>query len=206
MKNIAFSGKMCSGKTTLASYLVGKYSYIKVSFADGVYKVAREVFDTLEKDRELLQEVGTTMRGIRRDVWIHLLKKNVLKRKMENFGSGIYTAGSNEPIDWIPFEPVNFVCDDCRFTNEVRALQDWGWLVVRLECPTEQRLERIERLYPGTPLNAHYHISEVELDTYGEFDYELDTGRPLNEVISDLDAIVQRYQNEKVRDMYKEKG
>jgi len=201
MRNIAFSGKMCSGKTTLASYLTGKYGYIKVSFAGGVYKVAREVFDMQGKDRELLQKVGMTMRSIRSDVWIHMLKKKILEIKMTGFGSGIYTADSNEPIDWIPFKPINFTCDDCRFVNEVQALQSWGWLVIRLDCPEQQRMDRIQKLYPDTPLEALHHISETELDTYEHFDYELNAGKPLNEVISNLDIIVGGERNEEMYNM-----
>lgn len=204
MKNIAFSGKMCSGKTTLASYLVGKYGYIKVAFADGVYKVAREVFGMKEKDRELLQNIGMKMREIQGDVWINLLKQEMLCKKSQSWGTAVYelTDEGEKQVDFIPMSPVHFTCDDCRFINEVLALQKWGWLVIRLDCSARLRMDRIAKLYPDTPLDAHIHVSEMELDTYAYFDYGLDTGKPLNEVISDLDTIVQRYGGKKDEEMY----
>jgi len=182
MKNIAFSGKMCSGKTTLATYLVGAYKYKKVSFANGVYKVAREVFGMKEKDRELLQKVGMKLREIDYNVWVNYLLREVrLWAELPQYD--------------------NFTLDDCRFENEANKLSESGWIVIRLECPGKERLDRINHLYPNTSEEALNHISETALDNYENFDFWLDAGKPLNEVISNLDIIVGGKGNEEVCNM-----
>ena len=72
---IAIIGKMCSGKTTLANKIIGYYKYrginiLKRSFSDKLYEICRNLFNMKDKNRELLQQVGTKMREIDKDVWI----------------------------------------------------------------------------------------------------------------------------------------
>lgn len=176
VRNIAFSGKMCSGKTTLADYLVAEHGYTKVSFADGVYKVAREIFGMEAKDRQLLQRIGVGMRDIDREVWVNLLRRRVDGLAMFR---GCFACDS-------------FVCDDVRFLNEVEALQSWGWLVVRLECLEDIRLARVANIYPDMPEAALGHVSETELDGYRGFDFWLDTSRPSRDTSWDLAAFFER--------------
>ena len=70
MTKIAITGKMCSGKTTIATYLIAKNNqFVKISFADKVKEIATDLFNMKEKNRYLLQSIGTKMREIDEDVW-----------------------------------------------------------------------------------------------------------------------------------------
>jgi len=56
------------GKTTSAEYLVRKYGFVKLAFADKLKEIARDLFpeqfESGEKPRKLLQDLGIKMREI----------------------------------------------------------------------------------------------------------------------------------------------
>lgn len=76
---VGLSGKMYSGKTTLAKRIEEEYGSRRLSIADEVKAVAETLFGMKpqQKDRKLLQAIGQTMRTIREDVWIDILLKNI---------------------------------------------------------------------------------------------------------------------------------
>jgi len=84
---IAISGKMGSGKTTLADELLkqvlehspNESHASKVSLATPVKQVAYDYFlmPSDEKDRELLQQIGQQFRQIKDSVWVDLLLNHV---------------------------------------------------------------------------------------------------------------------------------
>ncbi len=61
---IAIFGPLCSGKSTLAKYIMyyieSKYfdKIEKVSFGSMIYEIAYKLFDMKEKNRKLLQDIG----------------------------------------------------------------------------------------------------------------------------------------------------
>jgi len=71
---VAFSSKMQVEKTTSAEYLVRKYGFVKLAFADKLKEIAcdlfPEQFESGEKPRKLLQDLGIKMREIDEDVWV----------------------------------------------------------------------------------------------------------------------------------------
>ena len=69
---IAITGKMCSGKSTLAQIIKETNSnYIIYSFGQKVKEVAKDLFNMKEKDRSLLTSIGSKMRDIDSEVWIN---------------------------------------------------------------------------------------------------------------------------------------
>ena len=57
---IAITGKMCSGKSTIADVLMEKDDRYQIySFGQKVKDVAKDLFDMKEKDRTLLTSIGT---------------------------------------------------------------------------------------------------------------------------------------------------
>ena len=69
---IAITGKMCSGKSSIANLLVeGDNRFQIYSFGQKVKDVAKDLFDMQEKDRTLLTSIGTKMREINPDVWVN---------------------------------------------------------------------------------------------------------------------------------------
>jgi len=134
---IAFSGKMQVGKTTSAEYLVRKYGFVKLAFADKLKEIARDLFpeqfEKGEKPRKLLQDLGMKMRKIDQDVWVNYVLRIVRSLPKES----------------------NIVIDDLRFMNEYKALKNEGFFIVR-----------ILRDVPPSPLDDHPSEKEVEQMPY----------------------------------------
>ena len=75
---IGLMGKMASGKSTLAARIMKKYPNIKkLSLAEPVKEIANNLFNMKDKDRHLLQQIGTKMREIDPDVWVDTLLRKI---------------------------------------------------------------------------------------------------------------------------------
>tara|TARA_B110000971_G_scaffold22711_1_gene20521 strand:+ start:748 stop:1269 length:522 start_codon:yes stop_codon:yes gene_type:complete len=136
---IAICGKMCSGKSTLANYIMSSYpGYQKYSFAQKVKELCVELFDMEGKDRLLLINFANKMRDIDEKVWVnHVLKQTESKEKC--------------------------IIDDVRYQNEVDALIEDGWSFIQLNVPNELQKKRIMELYPDNyqeHIQSMNHISE----------------------------------------------
>lgn len=162
---IAFIGKMFSGKTTAADYLVNQHAFTKLAFADPVKSISADILNLVASRlgqpmtwtyeeiqrrkgeaqvRKLLQLVGTELgRELigYEDVWVDLLVHDVRGRD-------------------------NIVIDDCRFPNEAQALKDSGFLIVRMNRPEEDRIALMKEKYPTTYENILHHPSETSLDDF----------------------------------------
>lgn len=136
---IAICGKMCSGKSSLANYIMRVFpDYQKYSFGQKVKDLCVELFNMEGKDRQLLINFANKMRELDSDVWI----RQVLKE----------TKGKDHCI-----------IDDVRYQNEVDALLDDGWTFIQLYIPSGLQLERIMKVYPNdyqSHIDASTHVSE----------------------------------------------
>ena len=195
MLKIAVSGKMAAGKTTLTNliqqhhemkqpkseaFFRQPYSFShQLSLAAPVKKVAHEYFfmPETQKDRPLLQQIGQQFRTIRPSVWIDLLIAEANKLSEE------FRINNVEGC---------LVCDDVRFPNELDALREDGWFLIRLEVDDETRHKRVKHTYP---YDADIHwanrneISETALDDYeGKWDLVL-----TNPDFNSLKGIVEEF-------------
>ena len=142
---IAICGKMCAGKSTLADMLINNYPSIKFtkdSFASKIYELAYELFNMKEKDRELLQTLGTKMREINPQVWV-----NYIEQKYK---------GNH-----------NIIIDDARYPNELEMLKKNGFYIIKLNISYKLQEQRIRKLYKDTyqlHLNKRNHASETSMD------------------------------------------
>ena len=138
---IAICGKMASGKTTMADWLVNQHGFKKASLAGKVKEIARDLFQMKEKDRPLLQKIGMKMREVRPSVWIDY----------------IIDVGDR-------YEDI--VIDDVRFVNEAKALHEAGWIVIRLNIDDDLQQERLKMTYDDWEVhwNNRHDPSEMEVD------------------------------------------
>lgn len=152
---IGFSGKRGTGKTVSANYLKDTYKFKKISFADRLKEVAKDLMPFTEmhmspkgKDkpfgnydftpREFLIQLGQFMRYYDPDYWVK--------------SSGIDNAVGR------------IVVDDVRFPNEVDYLKRLGAKIIRIK-----RYKKLN-IY-GEDLDDP---SETSLDNYKDFDYTIE--------------------------------
>ena len=171
---IVFIGHMGSGKTytlgRVVELLKNRYdiNLSKCSIASGIKEIATNYFGMKEKDRRLLQQIGTKMREIDENVWIKAL---VLKIQNENL--------------------IPFGVDDVRFLNEVDMLKEkFSLFIVKLQPSEEQRLETYKELYGRYPTIEELNDStEIEIDKL-PYNYLIRNTYSQSDITADIEAIV----------------
>jgi len=121
---VAVKGRLGSGKTTAAEFLVEHHGFRRVSFAGPLKDVAMRITPDgqidKKRDRALLQFLGTEyFRGIDPDYWV---------KKFIETTRGLLLNG------------LSVVTDDCRFANEKAAIKALGGYIVFVSTP-ESKIE-----------------------------------------------------------------
>ena len=128
---IGICGQMCSGKTTIANYIISQDdSYYITSFAKKLKEIAKDLFNMEHKDRKLLIDIGKKMRDIDENVWVNYTIKEC--------------KGHN-----------NIIIDDIRYSNEFNKLKEDGWFLIKLIIDKDLQLDRLKKTYPNT-WEKHY--------------------------------------------------
>ena len=145
---LGLSGKMKSGKTTIAQHLCDKYGFQRFSFATAVRReVARGMGMSLEAWNALEADNKASVRPILQ-AWGH-------GRRMIS-GENYWVAKVLEEIEGLP----RVVIDDVRYPNELQAIRKAGGHVGVLEVGPDTQIER------GANEEMIFHDSESALDDY----------------------------------------
>lgn len=154
LPNVYLVGGAGAGKSIAAQFLIDTLDYRTAKFAYPVYDIARNYFGMKEKDRKLLQLIGTESGRdyIDRDIWV--------KRFVED------TMIANKAASLLGQRGMHFVSDDVRFRNEHELLKKAGWVGIYLESPMEKRLERLRERDGRTQQEQLGHQSELEMATF----------------------------------------
>jgi Cdc6-like AAA superfamily ATPase len=179
MKNVYICGKAGSGKTVTAQFLRDQYKYRTAKFAFPVYQIGYNYFDMKEKDRALLQLVGTEAGryGVNNDLWVNRLLEDI--------------QIVNLVCDMKKIERPQFVLDDCRFPNEHRALQAAGWVGINLSVTEENRILRLKGRDGTAQIETLNHYSETACDEFSQELVQLDCNGTVAESMIDLDKLVK---------------
>lgn len=175
--NLLISGKMRSGKTYATRAVIAlmeKRGY-KVKHISLGYWLKRLLARGYNRyDRPAMQYMGTEiMRKFAgkyfgtEDFWINLMLAD-----LKDLQEGEYDF---------------FICDDCRFPNEVIRLHDYGFKTVRLVTTHELQLSR-EGEGSKETVNLD-HPSELALDVYenkGFFDLETDPDDSIDDIVDKI--------------------
>lgn len=174
---IGFGYKARSGKDTAANYLVKKYNFARIGFADTLKESCRAVFSFSDEQlygelkqtvdpfwnktpRECLQIIGDGFRKfIDPLIWI-----KAIERKIELMGNKI-------------------VIPDIRYINEINFIHGMGGVVV---C--------IKRNYYELTEKQATHTSEIELDNFKKWDYEIDNNGTKEDLYKNLDKLLIHIQ------------
>jgi len=142
---IALSGKMRSGKDTLANELIVRQMFTRVAFADRLKELAADLFGASEtlKNRALLQALSRKLCEVEPAVWIKYV------------------------VDRIPMDR-NVVVTDLRYPNEYHTLKGLGFCLVRIETGDAVRFDRFN-ITEGSHSWEEFeslcgHLSETALD------------------------------------------
>lgn len=158
---IALSGKMGSGKSHFANLFVEKYGGQRLSFATPIKRMyelfcQKQMFgEDYSTKRHFCQAVGEGLREFEQDFWAYHLITNLE-------------------------DGENIIVDDVRYPNEIIALKQEGFVIIRIEAPDVYRLKRL----PVTTRAADIvSSSEVALDDcYNSFDHHI-----LNDYTSEVE-------------------
>ena len=149
LNNIAFIGRFASGKTFFSDMLKQKLEEkgikaYRISIAQKIKDLAKDLFDMQTKDRRLLQLLGAKMREIDQDVWIKYLILNVKRNNLQPF-----------------------IIDDVRFVNEYNLIKQSfpNFKVFKLVTDDEERMRVYEKIYGRRPTKEEENDpTEVDID------------------------------------------
>lgn len=184
--NIYICGKAGSGKTFAAKYLIEKCGYQRAKFAGPVYGIAHNYFgmghNEKDKDRKLLQTIGTDAGrdSLDEDIWV--------KRFVQDIQIVQITRKLLNKTD------IGFVCDDCRFRNEHKVLQDSGWVGLFLNAPDELREERLGKRDGNAQASTLTHVSEVNVDSFKDELIQIDSSGTLEDTYNQLDKLLNSFK------------
>jgi len=165
LSNIAFIGNFASGKTYFSDTLKQKLEEkgikaYRVSIAQKIKDLAKDLFDMQTKDRRLLQLLGAKMREVDQDVWIKYLILNAKRNALQPF-----------------------IIDDVRFVNEYNLIKQSfsNFKVFKISTDEEQRMNMYEKLYGRRPTKEEINdptetdIDNIPFDEIITNDYEKET-------------------------------
>ena len=205
--NVALSGKMASGKSTVAALIAERWGHSIIPIAGPLKLLAEcaKAGDT-EYASHVLEMLccGSDVRlrdaGV---VYVRLCKKYAdelggdakPRGFLQDFGRELRSVDENIWVRVVGERALaeaakSFVCDDLRYVNEAQWLKECGFVLVRCECADEVREYRLKQLYPNTPFTQINHPSELDLDSYPLFDYHIDTTQSTTQILAQLEDIL----------------
>jgi dephospho-CoA kinase len=173
---IYISGKVGSGKDTVADYIKENYDFNAFSYATELKETLLSAGWDGKKDlrgRKLLQAVGKALREYDIDNWIKALILNNI-----NFEADV----------WINKKP-NIMLTDCRHTNEIeRFVPLMSEYRPLSKCIKSITIRVVSKNSRGRAMDAETtkDISETSLDNY-KFDYVIENSGSLFDLYSKID-------------------
>lgn len=180
--NLAFVAEAGAGKDFAAEYIIKKYGYSRYAFADKVREVAKLLYPDLygddeDKNRELLQAVGTKGREIDINVWVNAMFRSIDTQRTTSLSHG--------------YRIEDIVVTDCRMPNEYKTLKERGFTFIRVVADDDVREARMRArgdIFKSEDMNHH---TESFYDTF-ECDYSVDNNGTPEELYRQIDAVIEQ--------------
>ena len=181
LPNIYFVGKAGARKSYSSSFLIEKYGYQIAKFAYPIYMIAEKYFNMTEKDRKLLQILGTEAGRdtIRQSIWIDRFEEDMLIVR--------------KTAELLNKQVPKFVMDDCRFPNEHEVLKRLGFVGIYIDVPEETRKGRLIGRDGTAQEKTLNHKSETLIDTFKDDLIKLDGSGDLEASYLKLNELLQRW-------------
>jgi hypothetical protein len=183
---IGITGKKFSGKDTAGNFIVEKYGFERLAYADPLKSAVREIFDFNNEQlygndkesiddywnvsaRQVLQFVGTDLfrnhicellPQMGKDIWVNVLKRKIMNRLEKN-------------------PNTKFVVTDVRFFNELQAISDLKGITIKVNRDSSNQ-------------NKDSHESETCIDGF-KVDHTIDNNGTKEEFFEKIDSIIKSY-------------
>ena len=198
---IGLSGKMKSGKDTVADILVRDYGFTKLNFADPLKKCVAEIFGWDISDmydqkfkatidpfweispRQALQSFGTD------------ICRDVLPRKIKEMFGTTVSWYNNIWVRRLERELLknpdkDYVICDVRFTNEANFIESFGAMP---HSSIFSLMIRIDASYKGYSISKQEHISETALDNYS-FSRRIENNKDVKHLENRIHTMIKLYR------------
>jgi hypothetical protein len=174
---IALGFKARSGKDLVGNYLVRRYEFERLAFADSLKNAAKEIFGFTD------EQVHGSKKEIVDPYW-NMTPRSVLQKMgsdclRDHFDKDIWIKSVHRKILQNPNK--RYVICDCRYINEAAAVKSWGGVLVRLDRPQA-----------GAGVGMDKHISETEMERFNQWDYIIDNkGQSIEELFKKVDKFME---------------
>lgn len=207
MKLLALSGNASCGKDTASNYIVNKYGFIKIAFADKIKRILLDLYDLpyenlwgesknriiydprykIPDSNEYLnarigaQTFGDCGRSLYIDTWSNFVFIQIEKLQKSYF----YDYEDKRGIfkNYINPGKKNIVISDCRYLNEMNKIKEMGG-----------KLIRIKKTVVPLKGNAGMHSSETNqvkiMDNF--FDYIIKNDGTKQEMYDQIDKFMEK--------------
>jgi hypothetical protein len=212
-KTIALVGLIGSGKDTVADYLQNIHHFRRESFARTLKDAVSSVFNW---DREMLEGRTEHSREWREEVdkwWAERLGIPDLTPRwvLQYWGTDVLRKNFHNDI-WIASlenklrsNRDNIVISDCRFINEITAVQNQGGLVVRIKRGEDPLWLEAASVYNTAQNSNERKKAKVKLDEMGvhqseadwagyNFDHVLYNDYTLTELYDQINNLLEDHQ------------
>ncbi len=164
------------GKSTAADYLAKTYTFHPESFATSLKQgIGKEIFGLTDEQME------TDLKEVVDPRW-----SRTPRQILQTAGAALRKDFQDNIWLWTVYNRIiksyssNVVISDVRYKNEAEWIRQAKGLLIR-----------VDRKVPGQ--NSSEHISEVDLDTWTDWDEVLDNNGSFNSLYNQLDIIVNKY-------------
>jgi len=205
---LGITGRIGSGKDTIADYLCTFHGYRRLSFAASLKDAIASIFGW---DREMLEGTTKTSREWREQVdswWSSRLDVEVTPRWiMQYWGTEVCRNNFHQDI-WVASienklrqTSDNIVITDCRFTNELDAIKSAGGITVRVERgPKPEWYDDAMALNKG-PSHIGWALARESLEKFNihaseyssvglEYDHVIENNGTIDELYRKVDSII----------------
>lgn len=206
---VGITGRIGSGKDTIAEYLIDNYGYQRMSYASTLKDAVAAIFHW---DRTMLEGDTKESRVQREQVdewWAKRLNIPHLTPRwvLQYFGTDVCRKAFHDDI-WIASLEnklsrmgENVVISDCRFPNEFYSLKRLGATTLRVERGEKPKWHMAAVIVSKGEKHPMYSGSLKYLEEQGvhaseyssiglEYDYTIDNNGTLDELFEKVDSII----------------